>query len=100
MRSQCATWGWDGDGDGATPVSLGVRLKHIEGPILAHPRAPANLRGGWCGPRFDAGTEPGRGPASSTLRPTGVALLLPGLNKFSILLTFNRNRRSPADPIY
>lgn len=40
-----------GDGDGATPVSLGVRLKHIEGPILAHPCTPANLRGGLAWPR-------------------------------------------------
>lgn len=48
-----------GDGDEATPVSLGVRLKRIEGPVLAHPCAPANLRGGWRGPGFDAGMELG-----------------------------------------
>lgn len=90
----------DGDGAGATPVSLGGRLECMEGPIPAHPRAPANLRGGWRGPGFDAGPEPGRGPASGTPRPALIALLLPGLNKFSILLTFSRNPSSPVDPVY
>lgn len=89
-----------GDSDGATPVNLGVRLKHIEGPILAHPCAPANLRGGWHGPGFDAGPEPGRGPASGTPHPALVVLLLPRLNKFFILPTFNHNRSSPVDHIY